>query len=177
MLEMNWFRRHYGAGPLHLIGLLACFAIAAYAVTRVLGQSGWLGVLLWFPACLVLHDLIGFPVYASLDRMLLRPRRRQRDLRRSPRLDEESLPTEIHRRRALVPWVNYIRFPAVISGVLLGMFFPLIFRISNTEYIGVTGFNEDAYLVNWLAVTAVLFAGSAVTYLLRTAVARRSAHT
>ena len=33
-------RRYYGAGPAHLVGLLACFAVAAYAVTRVLGEGG-----------------------------------------------------------------------------------------------------------------------------------------
>jgi hypothetical protein len=151
---MRWLRRHYGAGPLHLLGLLACFGVAAYAVTRVLGEGGWTGVLLWFVVCVVLHDLIGWPVYALADRMLVRAEAR-------------------HRRRYLVPWTNHIRFPTVISAVLLGMFFPLIFRISNATYVRITALNENVYLINWLVVTGILFGGSAVTYVLRLVVARR----
>ena len=59
------------------------------------------------------------------------------------------------------------------SAVLLGMFFPLIFPISNSYYVGATGFNEDAYLTNWLVVSAVLFALSALIYLLRLCLAWR----
>ena len=36
------------------------------------------------------------------------------------------------------------------------MFFPLIFRLSNPYYQQVTGFNENVYIVNWLAVTGIL---------------------
>jgi hypothetical protein len=151
---MRWLRRHYGAGPLHLVGFLACSAVAAYAVTRVLGEGGWPGVLLWFVACVVLHDLIGWPIYAAADRILVRAQWR-------------------HQRRTPVPWANYVRFPTVISAVLLGMFFPLIFRVSNAAYVRITGLNEDAYLINWLVVTGILFGGSAVTYMLRLVLARR----
>jgi hypothetical protein len=147
---MQWFRRHYGAGPLHLAGLLACFAVAAYVVTRVLGQSGWKGIAVWFVACLVGHDLIGWPIYTLADRRLVQFQNR-RHLGRNP----------------AVPWVNHVRVPTVISGVLLGMFSPLIFRLSNANFEGYTGFNENIYLTNWLLVTAILFAGSSVVYLLR----------
>ena len=116
---MKWFRRHYGAGPLHLVGLLACFALAAYAVTRIFGQGGWVGIGLWFAACLIGHDLIGWPIYTLADRMLIRARDRN-----------------LGRRRPAVPWVNHVRVPTVISGVLLGMFFPLIFRFSK---LGIRG--------------------------------------
>ena len=60
-----------------------------------------------------------------------------------------------------VPWVNHVRFPAVISAVLLGMFFPLIFRLSRAVYLGTTGFSENVYLTNWLMVTGPFFAASA----------------
>jgi hypothetical protein len=154
---VQWFRRHYGAGPLHLVGMVACFAVAAYAVTRVLGQNGWKGIFLWFVVCVIVHDLIGWPIYTAADRMLIRVRDRRR-ARRSP----------------LVPWINHVRVPTVISGVLLGMFFPLIFRLENARYQGITGFSENVYLANWLAVSAVLFAGSAVIYLLRVALRKRT---
>ncbi len=153
---MAWLRRHYGAGPLHLVGLLACFAIAAYAVTRILGQSGWKGIMLWFVVCLVGHDVIGWPVYSLADRIAVRAQRRNGA-----------------GREPLVPWVNHVRAPTVISAVLLGLFFPLIFRLSNANYLTSTGFSEDVYLTNWLAVTGILFAGSGAIYLLRVVLARR----
>ena len=153
---MRWFRRHYGAGPLHLAGLLACFAVAAYAVTRVFGVSGWKGILLWFAVCLVGHDLIGWPIYTAADRVLVRAQQRH-----------------LGRRGFLVPWVNHVRVPVIISGTLLAMFFPLIFRLSKARYADYTGFDENVYLANWLAVTGALFAASGALYLLRLGVGRR----
>jgi hypothetical protein len=152
---MTWFRRHYGAGPLQLLGLLACFAIAAYAVTRVFGQGGWKAILAWFVVCLLLHDLIGWPIYAVADRVLSRVARRSSA-----------------RRPVAVPWINHVRVPTMISGLLLVMFAPLIFRLTNSYYEALTGFNENVYLTNWLLVTAILFGGSAAIYLLRLAIAR-----
>ena len=73
-----------------------------------------------------------------------------------------------------MPWINYVRVPTVISGVLLLMFFPMIFRLSNPSFESYTGFSEDVYILNWLAVTAILFAGSAVAYLIRRGIAARS---
>lgn len=153
---MAWFRRHYGAGPFHLLGMLACFAVAAYAVTRVLGQSGWNRIFLWFAVCVIGHDLIGWPIYTAADRALIRVRDRRRE-----------------RRSMLVPWINHVRAPTLISALLLGMFSPLIFRHENARFQGITGFTENAYLFNWLAVTAVLFAGSGAIYLLRIALSKR----
>jgi hypothetical protein len=152
---VSWLRSHYGAGPLHLVGLLACFAVAAYAVTRVFGQSGWRGILLWFVICVVAHDFIGWPVYTVADRVALRVEQRHPG------------------RPPLVPWINHVRVPTVISGVLLVMFFPLIFRLSNASYEGYTGFSENVYILNWLVVTGVLFAGSAIAYLVRRAIIGR----
>ena len=150
---MKRLRRHYGAGPVHLLGLLVCFAVAAYAVTRVLGEGGWLSVFQWFVACLILHDFIAWPLYAAADRWLVRAQRRHQG--------------------PSVPWANHVRFPVVISAVLLAMFFPLIFRLSGAAYLATTGFSENVYLTNWLAVTGILFAGSALAYLARVALARR----
>jgi hypothetical protein len=138
------------------VGLLACFAVAAYAVTRVLGASGWKGIFLWFAVCLIIHDFLGWPAYTMADRLLLLIQRRQGEKRPWP-----------------VPWVNHVRVPTIISGTLLGMFFPLIFRLSQARFSSYTGFNEDVYLINWLAVTAILFAGSGAVYLLRLGLAHR----
>jgi len=171
-------RRHYGAGPLHLVGLLACFAVAAYAVTRVLGQGGWVSVFQWFVACLIVHDFIAWPVYAVADRLLVRAQRRYGGLSRQLLLTKSAKQTPTAAEAsasAAVPWANHVRFPAVTSGVLLVMFFPLIFRLSKATYLGTTGFNEDVYFANWLVVTEILFAGSGLTYLLRLGRARRRA--
>jgi hypothetical protein len=156
---VRWLRRHYGAGPLHLAGLLACFFVAAYALAKVLGDSGWKEILLWFAICIIAHDLIVWPIYGLADRMALR-------------LQDRTEHRTQDRAGPRVPWINHVRVPVVISVLLLVMFFPLIFRLSNAYYQDVTGFNENVYLINWLVVTGVLFAGSALAYLVRVAVAR-----
>jgi hypothetical protein len=173
---VRWLRRHYGAGPLHLLGLLVCFAVAAYAVTRVLGESGWVSVGQWWVASLIFHDLIAWPIYAAADRLLVRAQRTHSRPRGEGIGDlGASLEKGGGREPPLVPWANHVRFPVVISAVLLGMFSPLIFRLSNALYSSTTGFNENAYFTNWLAVTGILFAGSAATYALRLVLARKRA--
>jgi hypothetical protein len=153
---MGWLRRHYGAGPLHLFGLLVSFAVAAYVVTRILGAQGWKAIFLWFVVCLIVHDFIAWPLYTLADRIALR-------------LDHRT--GHGHPR---VPWINHVRAPTIISGLLLVLFFPLIFRLSNSTYQPITGFDENIYLANWLVVTAILFGVSAGLYLGRYLMARRT---
>ena len=62
---------------------------------------------------------------------------------------------------------NYIRAPALISGLLLLIYFPLIFGLSADNYFAATGHHLHGYLRNWLEITGVLFAGSALLYLIR----------
>jgi hypothetical protein len=156
---VQWLRRHYGAGPLHLAGLAACFAVAAYALAKVLGENGWKAILALFAICVIAHDLIVWPVYGLADRMALRFQNRTQHRTN-------------HRARPAVPWINHVRVPVVISALLAVMFFPLILRLSNPYYHAVTGFNENVYLTNWLIVTGVLLVGSALVYLVRVGVAR-----
>jgi hypothetical protein len=156
---MQRFRHKYGAGPLHLLGCLACFAVALYALTRVHDEGALVNVVAWFVICLILHDLIGWPLYTLADRWVLRLGR----------------PSPL-RRRPAVPWINHVRVPVVISATLLVISFPLVARLANAYYFGVTGFTEDVYVRNWLAVTAGLFAVSGLIYLLRLGLARRRAH-
>ena len=152
---MSWIRDRYGAGPWQLVGSLACFAVAAYALAKVLGESGWKEILLLFAVCVVAHDLVAWPVYGLADRAAVRLDRR---LRRG--------------RTPAVPWINHVRVPSIISALLLVMFFPLVLRLSSAEYLADTGFTEEAYLFNWLAVSGILFAGSAIVYLVRAVLAR-----
>ncbi|WP_068189054.1 hypothetical protein [Mycobacterium sp. UM_CSW] len=153
---MEWFRRHYGARPLNLVGLLICFAVAAYAATRILHEAGWTAVFLWFVLCVVAHDLIGWPIYAWADRKMQRVQSGQ-----------------AARRSLVVPWINYVRAPTVVSGVLFAISFPLVFRLSDSYYQATTGFTEDVYLFNWAGVSALAFAISAVLYACRLVLARR----
>lgn len=149
------WRRSYGAHPLHLLSLLACFAVAGYAFLQA--SKGPLPVRMaaWFLGALVAHDLLLFPLYALADRALARllPRRGR------------PLPT-----RATV--INYVRVPILLSGLLLLMFFPLILRRSEGAYGRAAGLDQSPYLGRWLLLTGVLFAGSALLYALRLARSR-----
>ena len=150
----------YGANPLHLLGLLACFALAGYAVLRTAGDPLLPRMLIWFGAAVVAHDLVLFPLYALADRSvttLLRPRRRMRD-RGAPR----------------VPPLNYVRVPALGSGLMLLLFLPGIIEQGRSSYAAATGQTQQPYLGRWLLLTAALFAISAVVYTLRLCHARRA---
>ncbi|GAA3507497.1 hypothetical protein [Streptomyces showdoensis] len=137
------FRRRYGASPLHLLLLLASFALACYAGVRLLkGDS--LAVAAWFAGAALLHDLVLLPLYAYADLAL------QRALGRRP-ADRPTRPR---------PGINHIRVPAFVSGVLLLVYWPLILRQVG-HYSASTGLPADVFLGRWLLITACLFAASA----------------
>ena len=108
---MRRLLRWYGAGPLHLLALLACFALAGYAAIRAACHSRPLGVAVWFLGAVIGHDLLLMPLYSLADRSVMAVDQASR----SPRLPA-------------VPWINYLRVPAALSGLLLLVWFPLIFR-------------------------------------------------
>jgi hypothetical protein len=68
----GWVRRWYGAEPLHLLALLAAFALAGYAVRGVVAAGQWRGFALWFAVAIVGHDLLLFPLYSLADLSLRR---------------------------------------------------------------------------------------------------------
>ncbi|MER6952208.1 hypothetical protein ABT294_50190 [Nonomuraea sp. NPDC000554] len=144
----------YGADPLHLLALIACFALAGYAATRVVAAGIWVGFLVWFVGAAIIHDLLLYPLYALADvAVQRRPWRR----RRPP-----SAPV------AWAPSINYVRVPAALSGLLFLIWFPLILRLSEANYRRSTALDLSPYLGRWLLVTGVLFAGSALVYAIRT---------
>jgi len=105
----TWWRRRYGSSPLHLLALIACFALSAYAALQVSGNPAVVRIGLWFLGAVIAHDLVLFPLYALADRCL----------------------TGLRGRRPATPargTVNYLRVPALLSGLLLLVFFPLILR-------------------------------------------------
>jgi hypothetical protein len=136
--------RWYGSGPLHLLVLLCSFAVAGYAVVRLF-HSRPVEVAIWLAGAAILHDLILLPLYSLAD-LSARSVLRHRVERMSP-----------------MPWINYLRVPLFLSGVLLLVWFPLIFDLA-PAYQDATGLSEGVYLGRWLAITAALFAASALTF-------------
>jgi hypothetical protein len=104
-------------------------------------------IAVWFVGAVVAHDLLLWPIYAVADRFAV-------DLRR-------------RRPRCRVDWINHLRVPALISGVLLVISFPLVFIWSGRTYQAATGLSPSPYTARWLAVTTALFVISAVTYAIR----------
>ncbi|MEU5952531.1 hypothetical protein [Streptomyces sp. NPDC047525] len=139
------FRRWYGEGPLQLLVLLGSFALAGYAGVRLL-DGDWLLIAVWFVGAALVHDLLFVPAYALADRALRAAAGGRRNRRE---------------------WINFVRVPAFLSGLLLLVWFPLIAG-QVERYESSTGLPAGDFLVRWLVVTALLFAGSALCRVLQT---------
>lgn len=163
---MTGFRRAVGTGPLGLLVLVAAFALTGYVVS-LLGVAGltggatwWQTILAWFVGAVVLHDLLLFPAYALADRSL----RAGLDAARR-RLPEHARPT--------VPVVNFVRVPALATGLTFLLFWPGIVAQGAEAYLTATGLTQEPYLRRWLLLVAVFWVLSAVTYAVRLATAAR----
>ena len=139
--------RWYGASPLHLLALVACFGLAGYAAARLV-SSHPVAVVAWFLGAVIGHDLLLMPLYSLADRSAVAALRHR----------EPQLPT--------TPWINYVRVPAALSGLLFLVWFPLILRLQ-TPYHASTTLSADPYVWHWLAVTGTLFLLSAVAFAVR----------
>ncbi|WP_425587726.1 hypothetical protein [Streptomyces plumbiresistens] len=128
--------------PLQLLLLACSFALAAYAGVRLLAGD-WFGVALWIVGAALLHDLVLLPLYAVLDRALVKAAGRRRE------------------------WLLYVRVPAALSLLLLLVWFPLISGRVAERYPSATGLSADGFLTRWLLMTAALFGGSALLLVLR----------
>ncbi|MFF4698394.1 hypothetical protein [Streptomyces chattanoogensis] len=152
-------RRHwYGEGPLHLVLMLASFALTGYAGLRLLAGDRWPLVVAWFVGAALLHDLVLLPLYSLADRAVC------------------AATAGTGRHRA---WTGYVRVPAALSALLLLVWFPLIAGAADApggasaaHYTSATGLPGDVFLSRWLLLTAALFAASAVLLLARTAAPR-----
>ncbi|WP_395367694.1 hypothetical protein ACHGLA_33110 [Streptomyces sp. YH02] len=144
---MTAFRRRYGASPLHLLLVLASFALAAYAGVRLL-EGDTLGVALWFVGAALLHDLVLLPLYAVTDRAA------------------QYVFREIPGQGPPRPSVNHVRVPLFVSGLLLLVWWPLILgRVDH--YTAYTGLPADGFLERWLLITAALLVVSAAILVAR----------
>ena len=160
------FRTVYGSHPLHLLTLIAGLALFGYVLATIKPatlwnpNTWWQSIVVWFAAAVIAHDLVLFPVYAVVDRILLAGSRI-----RPPR-NETS-----------VPMLNYLRVPALGAGLTLLMFLPGIIEQGAPTYAAATGQTQEPFLGRWLLLTAAMFATSAALYAVRLVLARRVTRT
>jgi hypothetical protein len=156
---MTTFRKVYGSQPLHLLTLIAGFALLGYVVAT-LGlsalwnpRSWWQSIVVWFAAAVVVHDLVLFPLYTLVDRILA--------------LSQHlSMP---------IPLLNHLRVPALGAALTFLVFSPGILRQGASTYTAATGLTQEPFLGRWLLLVAAMFAASAVAYAVRVVRARRPA--
>ncbi|MFJ1847230.1 MULTISPECIES: hypothetical protein [unclassified Streptomyces] len=151
---MARFVRWYGSGPLHLLVLICSFALAGYAMVRLFAVRP-IDVAIWFVGAAILHDLILLPLYSLAD------------------LSAHSVLRHRSGGVPQVPWINYLRVPTFLCGVLLLVWFPLILDLA-IPYQGDTRLHEGVYLGRWLAITGVLFGASALAFALKLRRVRRA---
>lgn len=150
------FRSFYGSTPLHLLGMVLCFALVAYTVATV-GisalwdpSSWWQSILVWFAGAVIFHDLVLFPIYAVVDRVLHR--------------GLTARATRSHDRGSRVSPINYIRVPALAVGLLFLMFFPGVFKQGAPSYLRATGQTQAPFLLRWVILAVFIVALSALAY-------------
>jgi hypothetical protein len=141
------FWRRYGASPLHLLAHLVGFAIVAFALDRIFSGGDVKELLVLYLGLVIAHDLVFVPAYTGVDRLF-------RGV-----IARLQLPT-----RTGVPVVNHVRAPAMISGLLLIIYFPLISGRNQGWFLELSGHSPTHYLRNWLLITAVLFLASGLIY-------------
>lgn len=155
----NAFHNVYGSQPWHLLTMAAGFALLGYVVVTVKPimlwnpNSWWQSIAVWFAGAVIAHDLVLFPVYAVADRILWARRRPGR-----------CLPVSVR---------NYLRIPALGSGLTLSVFLPGIIGQGASTYLAATGQTQQPFLGRWLLLTAAMFTASATLYLLRLALSGR----
>lgn len=142
------FRRVYGSHPLHLLTVVAGFALVAYVLVTVTPQAlwnsrvWWQSIAVWFAAAIILHDLVLYPIYSLVDRILVAARR----------------------DTAKVPLINFIRVPALGAGLTFLVFLPGIIEQGSRTYASATGQTQEPFLGRWLLLTAAMFLISAALY-------------
>ena len=150
------FRDFYGSHPLHLLLMLASFAVLGYKLATFTPailwnhEVWWKSIAVWFAAAVVAHDLVLYPAYALADRILS--------------VTSSGRPLS---KQSRTPAINYIRIPTLSSALLLLVFLPGIIKQGAQTYITATGMTQDGFLGRWLLLTAALFGVSAVTYAIR----------
>jgi hypothetical protein len=146
---MRGFKSLYGSNPLHLLAHIGVFFIAGWSIDQIAGSHKLINWIVWFLGAALLHDLVLLPLYSLVDRGLAG--------------GGNPVARAARRRR----WLNYIRVPAVVAGILLLVYFPVILGYSSANYRNDTGHALAGYTRNWLLITAGLFLASGLVYVLR----------
>jgi hypothetical protein len=139
-LDLVRVSRLYGASPLHLLAHLALLPLCAWALLEVLGGRAAGNVAVWLIASVVIVDLVVLPLYSGLDWA---------------------------GRRVFGGAINYVRIPVALSLLMLVVFWGTIGERGEGAYRAASGLEYSGYAQRWLLASAVLFAASAVLYLLR----------
>lgn len=147
---MSLFKRLYGGGPGHLVIHLLAFALVLWSAVQIFHIGGSLTILIWLVAAVILHDGIGLPIYAALDRGL-----------------QEGVAVAEHDARGGVRVLNHIRVPLSLSAVSFLVFSPLLLDKSAPALERTSTLVPEGYLGRWVLVVVVLFAVSALLYLVR----------
>lgn len=147
-------RERYGGGPLHMLAALAMAAIAGYAIVRIFGGKDPVGLLIWFVGAILLHDVVAFPLYSAFSRIAFGRAGESRDPR-------------------VLAGVNHVRIPLFFSAIMLLVWFPLIFGLSD-RYEGVSGLSQSGFMERWLLLSAAAFIVSGLIYAIRLRALTRS---
>lgn len=152
------FTKYYGSHPLHLLTLVAGFALVGYVLVTITPaalwnpNTWWQSIIVWFAAAVIGHDLLLYPIYALADAVIGR---------------------SVPRRPAKIPAHNYLRIPALGAGLTLLVFLPGIIEQGAATYRAATGQTQQMFLGRWLILVAAMFAASAIVYVARVFRARR----
>lgn len=155
-MSLNGFHRVYGSHPLHLLTLVAGFALFGYVIATIKPETlwnpnvWWQSIAVWFAAAIIAHDLVLFPIYALADRLL----------------------TADRRPVANVPVLNFIRVSALGAALTLVVFLPGIIEQGAPTYLAATGQTQEPFLGRWLLLTAAMFAASAIAFAIKLLLSR-----
>lgn len=151
---MKLIPRLYGSSPAHLVASVVGLVIAAFGIVRIFAFTNPWSVVLWLVAAIVLHDVVLLPVYTLVRRMLVGLLGVERD------------------RRRRVPILAHLVVPTVVSGLLLLVWFPLVFGLGADVFTSVSKTSNDPYASRWLLITAGVYLFSALVYAVRAVRAR-----
>ncbi len=146
--------RSYGASGGHLVLMVASLAVVGYVVVTI-GPGAlwdpevwWQSILVWFAASVIVHDLVLFPAYAAVDRLLRARLSRTRTPGTAPQ----------------VALLNYVRVPLLAAGLMFLLFFPGILQRGDSTYAHATGLDQDPFLLRWIILAAAGFLASGALY-------------
>jgi hypothetical protein len=125
---------------LSLLAYLALLPLCAWALLEILEGRSAERIAIWLVAAVVVHDLVALPLYSGADRVA---------------------------QSVLRGAVNYVRIPAALSLLMLVVFWATIAGKGEGAYRATSGETFHGHATRWLLVSAALFAGAGLLYLLR----------